>query len=593
MIMNKKYNKWLFGGLLGFLAIFSISSCSDDHFDVGTMTEAKGTLWDNIIATQKCDSFALILQKTLVNKKDYGIPATLTYEELLKSNRVLTVWAPSDGTYNAQKWLDLLEAGDNEKVEQQFVANHIAYFNYNGSFPEVQQVLMANQKYAEYDNTVTPNTFQKLEISNDFKNVPATNGTFHLLKGGSSPFLPNLREILAEYPELSNMYQYIESRDTVYFNENASTIGTAIDGVVHYVDSVFNEYNLVYPTIAEDEDSCCAAILPSNNAWNQAIAEIQPHYKYKDRYYYLTASSTSVLSTDSIPVDSLTDVRTITAILNNAFYSLDEQPGFNVKDASVETVGDFFRTCDSLMSKTYYKNSYKYHQHATGDLVSCRDLAEGKDPIKASNGYVFITDNFNFKSPNSWKFDIEIEGEHSYYIQENPQFSSNYSSHDVLTVTPTTQNPYALGVISDSRYMDFIPQRSTSKIVASYNLPNVLSGKYDIYVVMVPENMLDSLNTSPKRSAFTATINSNFTPSPRDVTKMSIGASQTTATLFSDPTKVDTILLFEDYEFPICYYGISGAAPILQFNSQFKTAWQRTTTPHLYIDKIILKSKDE
>ena len=144
--MNKKYNKWLFGGLLGFLAIFSISSCSDDHFDVGTMTEAKGTLWDNIIATQKCDSFALILQKTLVNKKDYGIPATLTYEELLKSNRVLTVWAPSDGTYNAQKWLDLLEAGDNEKVEQQFVANHIAYFNYNGSFPEVQQVLMANKK---------------------------------------------------------------------------------------------------------------------------------------------------------------------------------------------------------------------------------------------------------------------------------------------------------------------------------------------------------------------------------------------------------------------------------------------------------------
>lgn len=593
MIMNKKCNKWLFGGLLGFLAIFSISSCSDDHFDVGTMTEAKGTLWDNIVATQKCNDFVEILQKTLVNKKEYGIPATLTYDELLKSSRVLTVWAPVDGTYDASKWLNKLAEGDNEAVEQQFVANHIAYFNYNGSFPQVQQVLMANNKYAKYDNTVTPNTFQDLSIAANYQNVPATNGTLHLLEDGASPFLPNLREILEEYDELDSMYQYIESRDTVYFNDKASTIGTAVDGVVHYVDSVFNKYNLVYPAIAENEDSCCAAIFPSNRAWNQAIATIKPHYNYKDRYYYVTASSTTVLSTDSIPVDSLSDIRTVNAILNNMFYSLDEQPGFNVKDASVETVGDFFRTCDSLMSTVYYRNSYKYHQHATGDLVSCNDLAEGKDPIEASNGYAFITDNFNFKSPNSWKFDIEFEAEQSYYIQENTQFAANYSSHDVLTVTPTTVNPYVPGTISNNRYIDFIPRASSSKVVAAFNIPNVLSGKYDIYVVMVPENMLDSLNTKPKRSAFTATINSNFSPSPRNTSQMSIGETKTTSTLYSNPTKVDTILLFEDYEFPICYYGISGATPILQINSQYKTALQKTTTAHLYIDKIILKSKDE
>ena len=62
--MNIRYSNLLVGGLLGFLAIFSISSCSDDHFDVGTQTEASGTLWDNLVATQKCDDFALILQKT-------------------------------------------------------------------------------------------------------------------------------------------------------------------------------------------------------------------------------------------------------------------------------------------------------------------------------------------------------------------------------------------------------------------------------------------------------------------------------------------------------------------------------------------------
>ncbi len=589
--MNKRYNRLIVGGLLGFLAIFSISSCTDDHFDVGTKTEANGTLWENLVATQQCDDFALILQKTLVNKKDYGIPATLTYDALLKSDRVITVWAPIDGTYDAQKWLDLLEQGDNETVEQQFVANHIAYFNYNSSYPQVQKILLANQKYAEYDNTVSPNTFQNRSILPAYE-TPSKNGTLHVIDSVSS-FLPNLREILSMHDELSSLYQFVEGQDTVYFNENASTIGTTVDGVVHYVDSVFNEYNLVYPTISENEDSCCAAIFPSNNAWNQAMSAISSHYKYKGRYYYVNSSTTTVLQTDTIAADSLQEINTVKAIFNNMFYSLDEQAGFDVNDASVETVGDFFRTCDSLVSTTYYHYNYKHHQHATGDLVSCRDLAEGKDPLQASNGYAFITDNFNFKSPNSWKFDIEIEAEVGYYIQDNAQFAANYSSHNIMFVTDATTNPYVEGTVSNNRYVDFIPRATTSKIVAAFNLPNVLSGKYDIYVVTVPENMVDSLNTEPKYSTFTATINSDFSPNPKKTSELSVGSKVTSSQVQTSPSKVDTILLFEDYEFPVCYYGISGPAPVLQLNSQYKTALKKKCTAHLYIDKIILRSKDD
>jgi len=275
------------------------------------------------------------------------------------------------------------------------------------------------------------------------------------------------------------------------------------------------------------------------------------------------------------------------------FYSLDEQAGFDVNDASVETVGEFFRTCDSLVSTTYYHYNYKHHQHATGDLVSCRDLAEGKDPLQASNGYAFITDNFNFKSPNSWKFDIEIEAEVGYYIQDNAQFAANYSSHNIMFVTDATTNPYVEGTVSNNRYVDFIPRASSSKVVAAFNLPNVLSGKYDIYVVTVPENMVDSLNTEPKYSTFTATINSDFSPNPKKTSEVSVGSKVTSSQVQTSPAKVDTILLFEDYEFPVCYYGISGPAPVLQLNSQYKTALKKKCTAHLYIDKIILRSKDD
>ena len=99
--MNSKYIKWLTGGLLGLIAVFSLGSCSDDHYDLNS-TNATGSLYDNLAAVEDCDSFLMILNKSIVNKKSYGTPAALTYGELLKGTKALTVWAPKNGTYNAK-----------------------------------------------------------------------------------------------------------------------------------------------------------------------------------------------------------------------------------------------------------------------------------------------------------------------------------------------------------------------------------------------------------------------------------------------------------------------------------------------------------
>ena len=588
--MNRKYDNLLVGCICGLLLFTCIVACSDDHFDLkqGVGQNPTSSLWENILATQKCDSFALILQRTLVKKRDYGTPVTLTYDKLLKSSKIMTVWAPQDGTYNAQYWLDQLDKGKNELVEREFVANHIAYFNYNGSYPVVKRIMLANEKFATYDDSTTVNTFNDVPIVEEYKNVPSTNGTLHVLNGVSA-FTSNLRELIEKYDELSSLYEYIESRDTVIFLESSSVPGTTINGEIHYVDSVFYEYNKMLPRIAENEDSLCAAIFPSNAAWDEALERISKSYNYKNRYGYKENTSEALANMDTIKADSVKDARTKLAIFNNMFYSHYEQPSFDVKNASLETVGDFFRTCDSLQSTTYYSTTDLYHQHAP----ECRNLAEGKNPVyKASNGYAFITDNFNFKAKDAWQYDIIIDGESSWYVNrpETDYVNEANPTGQTMRITEGTRNPAILGTVRGEAYRSFMASSVQAATKVTYNIPDVCSGTYDIYVVLLPESMLDSLNTDGKYNSFTATVSYDFSEKG-----IATGTYTSPTTFVNDPTKVDTILLFENFQFPYAYYGLPVAKPYVTLTSERLNtpAKRRIMTNTFNIDCFILKSKDE
>lgn len=583
--MKKLHSKWLKGGLLGLLAIFGMASCSDDHFDVSS-TNASGTLWDNIVATNQLDSFAMILERTIVNKKEYGTPATLSYKGLLQSPRVFTVWAPKDGTYNAAYWLNLLDQGDNETVEKWFVKNHIANYNYPGSTPEVVRLLMYNSKYSTYD--VPNNTFNDVAISSDakYKNIPSENGTLHLLEK-DNPYSYSLREIMEARPELANINQYIEDKDTLIFLPNSSVAGSTVNGEIQYVDSVFSESNKVLPSISTNEDSLCAAIYPSNEAWNEAWEKIQRFYNYHEnnKYtYYDEDISRNV--TDSVDGDSLKELYTSRVIFNNMYYSLYEQVGFDTENATPESVQNWFNTADSLVSTSYYWSNYIYHQHAP----QCHELAEGKLPIQTSNGFAFITDHFNFKANKSWQYDIIVQGEYSgaYLNRHSSSRLSTTSPYGIRhTITDGNRNDSVKGVLSNNSYQEFVPYNATAKPTVAFNLPNVLSGTYDIYAVIVPENMDDPSNTSPRKNKFTATLQYDLSETGRAST-ISGGKN-----FESDPSKIDTILLFENFKFPYCYYGISNCYPILSLTTQQSVSERRTVTTTLYIDCFILKGKEE
>ncbi|MDY3063135.1 MAG: hypothetical protein SOW56_03795 [Bacteroidaceae bacterium] len=596
--MKNKYVKWLAGGFLGLMTVFGLGSCTDDHFDINS-TNASGTLWENVVATGECNDFTNILTKAIVNKKAYGVPASLTYAELLKTDKTLTVWAPKDGTYDAQQWLDMLdeakrleESGDiagaadkYKTVEKQFVQNHLSYFDYNGSYPVSKRIALANGKYADYD--VPGNTIKGVDItSGEYKNIPSTNGTVHLLNS-YIPYAYDLKEVLAVYPEISDLYQYVISKDTLMFDERASTEGSIVDGEMQFVDSVFIEANKVMPLVATDADSLTAAIYFTNNAWRGALEHTKKFFTYKKAYSYLDEKGT--LYTDSIDADSLQEAEAISALFKNMYYSLNEQPTFDVKNASVESVKNFFETADSLVSVDYYYSDSKKHQHAP----LCRTLTDGQTPIEASNGYVFIVDNFNFKANKSWQFDLEYETAGGFIV--NSQYSKSLSTASPTgvryTVSDGTRNNKIIGKLSNDAYQEFVPSSSAANPVVTFNLPNILSGTYDIYAVFVPENITDSLNLNPKANKFTATLTYDFDEKGKQITVNSTGGKNGTFT--TDVTKIDTIKLFEDYKFDVCYYGISKSNPMLTITSAIKLADRKTCTPNLRIDCILLVAKDE
>lgn len=598
--MNSKYIKWLTSGLLGLTAMFGLSSCTDDHYDLNS-SNASGTLYDKLADIEDCSEFLKILNRTIVNKKSYGVPASLTYGELLKGTKALTVWAPENSTYEFEYWNKLLDeaealdaAGDHinaaekyKTVEKQFVQNHLSYFNYNGSYPESKRITLANGKYAVYD--VEANTIKGVGISNkeSLKNVPAVNGTLHMLTG-YLPYAQDLREIIEENPNLKKMYEYIIKNDTLIFMPDLSIVGTVVDGKMQYVDSVFSNKNKVMPSIASNSDSLVAALYYTDDVWDNVIEKIKKHYQYKESYTYVNASNSKY--TDFVNADSLQEAKAVEALFKNTYYSLYEQKGFDVENASVETVGRFFNEeADSLVSTEYYSYSTIYHQHAP----QCRELTYGQTPIEASNGYAFLLDQFNFKANRAWQFDLtyEIEGGYLMSPKDSKNILAAFSTGRQHLVTDGNRNPNVEGHVSNGAYQEFAPSSSAANPQVALMLNGVLSGTYDIYVVIVPENMTDVFNTNPKANKFKATLTYDYDDNGVGQTTEAVGPEN--GSFLSDVSKVDTILLFENYKFETCYAHISNTQPLLTIASSLALADTRTCTRALNIDCILLVAKDE
>ncbi len=580
-------------GLLASCALLLLAGCTDDHYDIQSWGNGDKTLWENIEANPQLSDFAALLKRTTVMKDENDRTASLKASELLNQSQSFTMWAPQNGTFDAQHWNALLDQAAAKRTEgteeariaarhteylvwQQLVANHIARFNHDGQTGK-REVRTLNNKRSEYNGSV----FNGVQIQGE--PIAASNGALHLLKG-QAPFAYNIYDYLSAFEDVKSLNDYIKdpSIDHTTFSETASEPGAMNEeGKMVYIDSVYTHTNdllsLTNATI-RNEDSTYIALIPSNTAWEEAIAKVSKLYQYGRRYSYKwedTGFSMNKTNDKQMKLDekltssqryttlgdSLQQTNVRQEIVRNLFFA---PWTFNdAQRATPEAMLQHVTHADSLISttRTVFYNMAAKEEAPDGTL---NPALAGIEPYRASNGYVYKLDHYNFDP----SYSIVARGEVSALYEYSICTSSNtvVKEGSRITLTDDNYNRYqektgedglitttgVQGEVDDNVYRRFEIASDRAKMYVDFRLPQVYSAGYTIKVVMVPTkiNLTHIVEGEEEEVvSFDAEI-------VDDEDNISQKVSIRQADGQFDPNKVNTITLWENYEFSKCYVGL-------------------------------------
>lgn len=659
----KRFNKYFSAIALG-AVLMAVPGCTDswdEHFgNEGDFANdensvATKTLWEQISSNPNLTKFAAIAKKAKFYKDDIHPVETYTYAKMLQSGQVCTVWAPTDDSFSDaeyEKWMEMCET-NGYNVQQQFMGNHIALWRHNVSNATIDTIKMINGKNLIFDKIEM--TMQGVGLNT--KNTAAINGTLHTIDG-ITPFRYNFYEYLKFGNELKEFGAYLISKDTIYFNTNASIEGMPDEnGNPTYVDSVYTTENRLMnrsylPTnnpedwmMAEKgfaarinaEDSSFIMILPSDEAWNATIEKLKPLYKYADAYedrvkQERTQAKTPEKLSDYV-ADSLQDIAIKMDMIAPTVFNINKQPKIGGKENGQRWTMDYFIETKGREAE-YLLNMYGDTLRAT-ETWDQTSLFNGElRPM--SNGNSFIVDEWSF--PKEFYFpDVNVEVNNSaIYMQGHSSYWTGSSTLQNFTNENFKYLVEKCGRVSKNNFMHVEPAGTGNKIQCEIKLdgntneayvPNadVMSGKYDIYLVLVPnwyyemaknemlyfENLRYTyLYEDSVLVGYEFGLDSAFIDSLANANKYKLKvrvrynaggnkdafdpASTSKAEVIEyDAKKVDTVLVRENFEFPYSYKNLRYCYPSLEITTGLGTKDNEKNgfTRFLNIDRVILKSK--
>lgn len=598
--MKSIYQNTVKAGLLGAAVLLGFTACTDDHFDIQPSTvSGSNTIWQNVEANADLDSVAMILRRCKVMKSQTDKSAKQTYAELLATSQQLTAWLPKNGTFNAKQYLDELDsaavlrakdemAGTRAEydVANRFARNHIARFNYESNMGE-QRIALMNSKIVNYN--AGEGTFNGVKLDAANANILSSNGMLHVLDG-ESQFAYNIFERLQVDSRFAKIYGDIDKYNVYTFSASSSTQGSMNhNGSMEYVDSVWSRTNSLISDARlndlTDEDSLFVSVIPTDAAYEAARQKLQGLFKYAKSYNYAwdeskrdwTNKGTNALKFNT---DSLTNYNVTDRILSASSFSVGYNSEGPVTTSNPQAFLNHVLTADSLNTNV----GLVIYNKDKGNVNPIFDGQTADDAIKASNGYIFAVDNYNYDPSYSFIQKININGRNTAQVTGSTSEQAQYVTLDNENQNAEV-NVDALGV--DNFYYYF-PVSGNSQLNIDFKLNRVISTKYKISIVLLPNRV----NINNIRTEDDGTIIEEkpvFDVQIRDDKGSVIGKAVKNVSV--DQDKVEKKVLWEAFEFPYAYYGLpSGyeSFPVLRISMSY--AQQRKgKCKALSIAKVILE----
>lgn len=598
--MKSIYQNTVKAGLLGAAVLLGFTACTDDHFDIQPSTvSGSNTIWQNVEANADLDSVAMILRRCKVMKSQTDKSAKQTYAELLATSQQLTAWLPKNGTFNAKQYLDELDsaavlrakdemAGTRAEydVANRFARNHIARFNYESNMGE-QRIALMNSKIVNYN--AGEGTFNGVKLDAANANILSSNGMLHVLDG-ESQFAYNIFERLQVDSRFAKIYGDIDKYNVYTFSASSSTQGSMNhNGSMEYVDSVWSRTNSLmsdaWLTKLTDEDSLFVSVIPTDAAYEAARQKIHGLFKYAKKYNYAwdaskrdwTNKGTNALKFNT---DSLTTYNVTSRILSASSFSVGYNSEGPVTTSNPQAFLNHVLTADSLNSSA----RLVIYNKDKGNVNPIFDGQTADDAIKASNGYIFAVDNYNYDPSYSFIQKMNINGHNTSQVTGSTSEQAQY-----VTLDKENQNAEVnVDALGADNFYYYFPVSGNSQLNIDFKLNNVLSTKYKISIVLLP-NRVNINNIRTEEDGTVIEEKPVFDVQIRDDKGAVIGKAVKNVSV--DQDKVEKKVLWEAFEFPYAYFGLpSGyeSFPVLRVSMSY--AQQRKgKCKALSIAKVILE----
>lgn len=598
--MKSIYQNTVKAGLLGAAVLLGFTACTDDHFDIQPSTvSGSNTIWQNVEANADLDSVAMILRRCKVMKSQTDKSAKQTYAELLATSQQLTAWLPKNGTFNAKQYLDELDsaavlrakdemAGTRAEydVANRFARNHIARFNYESNMGE-QRIALMNSKIVNYN--AGEGTFNGIKLDAANANILSSNGMLHVLDG-ESQFAYNIFERLQVDSRFAKIYGDIDKYNVYTFSSSSSTQGSMNhNGSMEYVDSVWSRTNSLMTdarlTYLTDEDSLYVSVIPTDAAYEAARQKLHGLFKYAKNYNYAwdaskrdwTNKGTNALKFNT---DSLTTYNVTSGILSASTFSVGYNSEGPVTTSNPQAFLNHVLTADSLNSNA----GLVIYNKDKGNVNPIFDGQTADDAIKASNGYIFAVDNYNYDPSYSFIQKMNINGHNTSQVTGSTSEQAQY-----VTLDKENQNAEVnVDALGADNFYYYFPVSGNSQLNIDFKLNRVLSTKYKISIVLLP-NRVNINNIRAEEDGTIIEEKPVFDVQIRDDKGSVIGKAVKNVSV--DQNKVEKKVLWEAFEFPYAYYGLpSGyeSFPVLRISMSY--AQQRKgKCKALSIAKVILE----